>query len=96
MRALVQKLSAIQEAALITTIFAGWFIFVATYVVLAGFPRGDGSGYDTSGAISLVVFETVAFCIAAVVLRWRGWQLQHFLFTSCGEHSPIGSMTARS
>ena len=29
----------------------------------------------------LVVFETVVFCIAAVVLRWRGWQLQHFLFT---------------
>lgn len=81
MRALVQKLSAVQEAALITTIFAGWFIFVATYVVFAGFPRGDGAGYSTSSAISLVVFETVAFCIAAVVLRWRGWQLQHFLFS---------------
>lgn len=81
MRALVQKLSAIQEAALITTIFAGWFIFVATAVVLAGFPRGDGTGYSTSSAMALVVFETVAFCIGAVILRWRGWQLQHFLFS---------------
>ena len=81
MRALVQKLSAVQEAALITTIFAGWFIFVATAVVLAGFPRGDGTGFSTSHAISLVLFETVAFCIAAVVLRWRGWQLQRFLFS---------------
>jgi membrane protease YdiL (CAAX protease family) len=81
MRALVQKLSAVQEAALITMIFAGWFIFVAMYVVFAGFPRGDGSGYSTASAISLVVFETVTFCIAAVVLRWRGWRLQHFLFT---------------
>ena len=26
------------------------------------------------------MFECVAFCIAAVVLRWRGWQLRHFLF----------------
>jgi len=81
MRALVRKLSAVQEAALITTIFAGWFIFVATLVVFAGFPRGEGSGFSTSDAISLVIFETVAFCIAAVVLRWRGWQLQHFLFS---------------
>ena len=81
MRALVRKLSAVQEAALITMIFAGWFIFVATYVVFAGFPRGDEAGYSTSSAISLVVFETVAFCIAAVVLLWRGWQLQHFLFS---------------
>lgn len=81
MRALVQKLSAVQEAALITAIFAGWFIFVATTIVFAGFPRGDGSGFSTSRAISLVVFEAVAFCIAAVVLRWRGWQLRHFLFS---------------
>jgi membrane protease YdiL (CAAX protease family) len=81
MRALVQKLSAVQEAVLITTIFAGWFIFLATAIVFAGFPQGDGSGYSTSSAISLVVFETVLFCVATVVLRWRGWQLQHFLFS---------------
>lgn len=80
MRALVQKLSAVQEAALITTIFAGWFIFGAMWVVFAGFPRAEGTGYNDAAAISLVVFEFVAFCIAAVVLRWRGWELRHFLF----------------
>jgi CAAX protease family protein len=80
MRALVQKLSAVQEAALITAIFAGWFIFLALSIVFAGFPRGDGSAYTDGSAISLVVFEGVVFCIAAVVLRWRGWQLQQFLF----------------
>ncbi|HEY7641850.1 MAG TPA: CPBP family intramembrane glutamic endopeptidase [Steroidobacteraceae bacterium] len=81
MRALVQKLSAVQEAALITLIFAGWFIFVAMYVVFAGFPRGNGDGYSTSAAISLVIFEIVAFCVATMVLRWRGWKLQQFLFS---------------
>ena len=81
MRALVQKLSAVQEAALITTIFAGWFIFVAMSFVFAGFPRADAAGFSAADAISLVVFETVLFCIAALVLRWRGWQLQHFLFS---------------
>jgi len=81
MRALVQKLSAVQEAALITTIFAGWFIFVATSIVFAGFPRSDGGSFSAASAISLIVFETVLFCIAAVVLRWRGWQLQRFLFS---------------
>lgn len=82
MRALVQKLSAVQEAALITLIFAGWFIFSAMWVVLDGFPgTGDGGGYNDAAAISLVKFEFVAFCIAAVVLRWRGWQLPDFLFS---------------
>lgn len=81
MRALVQKLSAVQEAALITTIFAGWFIFVAMAVVFAGFPRSEGAGYDPANALSLVVFEIVLFGLAAVVLRWRGWQLRHFLFS---------------
>ena len=81
MRALVQKLSAVQEAALITTIFAGWFIFVAMSFVFAGFPRADAAGFSAADAISLVVFETFLFCIAALVLRWRGWQLQHFLFS---------------
>jgi membrane protease YdiL (CAAX protease family) len=81
MRALVQKLSPLQEAALITLIFAGWFIFVATAVVFAGFPRSEGGGFDAASAISLVVFEIVLFSLAAVVLRWRGWQLRHFLFS---------------
>jgi membrane protease YdiL (CAAX protease family) len=80
MRALVQKLSAVQEAALITLIFAGWFIFSAMWVVIAGFPAGAGTGFTDAAAISLVVFECSAFVIAAVVLRWRGWQLRHFLF----------------
>ncbi|HKS56314.1 MAG TPA: CPBP family intramembrane glutamic endopeptidase [Steroidobacteraceae bacterium] len=80
MRALVQKLSAVQEAALITTIFAGWFICSAFWVVLTGFPVAK-FGYDNSKAIALVVFELIAFCLAALVLRWRGWQLREFLFS---------------
>jgi uncharacterized protein len=79
MRELVQKLSAVQEAALITTIFAGWFIFVAMWVVFAGFPAGQGA-WDDGAAIGLVVFECIAFAVAALVLRWRGWQLRDFLF----------------
>jgi membrane protease YdiL (CAAX protease family) len=81
MRALVEKLSAVQEAVLITTICAGWFIVSAVAVVLAGFPRIAGAGYDDAAAISLIVFECIAFCAAAVVLRWRGWRLQDFLFS---------------
>jgi uncharacterized protein len=81
MRALVEKLSAVQEAVLITTICAGWFIFSALSVVLAGFPAMAGAGYNDAAAISLVVFECIAFCAAFMVLRWRGWQLQHFLFS---------------
>jgi len=81
MRALVQKLSAVQEAALIIMIFAGWFIFSAMWVVFAGFPVAAGGGYDDDAAVSLAVFECVMFCIAAIVLRWRGWQVQDFLFS---------------
>lgn len=81
MRALVQKLSAVQEAALITTIFAGWFILSAMAYVLAGFPQGDAAAYDDGAAISLVVFECVVFAVAALVLRWRGWQGRDFLFS---------------
>jgi hypothetical protein len=80
MRALVQKLSAVQEAALITAIFAGWFIYSAFWVVLTGFPA-MAIGYNDGAAISLVVFESITFAMAAVVLRWRGWQLQDFLFS---------------
>jgi membrane protease YdiL (CAAX protease family) len=81
MRALVQKLSAVQEAALITLIFAGWFIVSALSVVFAGFPASAGGGYDDDAAISLAVFECAMFCLAAVVLHWRGWRLQDFLFS---------------
>src|SRR5689334_15871701 len=81
MRALVQKLSAVQEAALITLIFAGWFIFSAMWVVFAGFPVSEAGRYDDDAAISLALFECAMFCVAAVVLRWRGWQLRDFLFS---------------
>ena len=56
MCALVKKLSAVQEAVLITTICAGWFIVSAVSVVLAGFPQIAGAGYDDAAAISLIVF----------------------------------------
>lgn len=86
MRALVQKLSAVQEAVLIVTIFAGWFIFTAMLVMLAGFPTGSNGSFDNAAAISLVVFEFVLFAIAAVVLRWRGWKLSDFAFRVTGRH----------
>jgi membrane protease YdiL (CAAX protease family) len=88
MRALVQKLSAVQEAALITAIFAGWFIYSAFWVVLAGFPT-DAIGYSNAAAVSLVVFECIMFAIAAVVLRWRGWRLQDFLFPVSWRQAPV-------
>jgi len=66
MCALVKKLSAVQEAVLITTICAGWFIVSAVSVVLAGFPQIAGAGYDDAAAISLIVFECIAFCATAV------------------------------
>lgn len=81
MRALVEKLSAVQEAVLITTICAGWFIFSAISIVLAGFPEIAGAGYNDAAAISLIVFECIAFCATFVVLRWRGWQVRDFLFS---------------
>lgn len=34
MRALIQKLSPVQEAAVITTIFVGWFIFSALLIAV--------------------------------------------------------------
>lgn len=80
MRALVQKLSPVQEAAVITTIFAGWFIFSALWVVFAGFPAGAAT-YNDGAAIGLVIFECATFAIAALVLRWRGWKAGDFLFS---------------
>jgi len=89
MRALVQKLSAVQEAALITTIFAGWFIYGAVWVMLAGFPPSMASSYNTAAAISLVIFECAMFAIAALVLYWRGWRARDFLFPITWRHVPI-------
>jgi CAAX protease family protein len=80
MRAWVRKLSAIQEAVVITTIFAGWFIFSAMLLMLAGYPTVEGSSFDDAAALSLVVFECIAFVIAAIVLHWRGWKLGDFIF----------------
>jgi membrane protease YdiL (CAAX protease family) len=90
MRALIQKLSPIQEAVVITTIFAGWFIFSAMLVVLAGFPTAAGGSFDDSAALSLVVFECIAFAIAAIVLRWRGWTLGDFAFRITWRHVLAG------
>lgn len=89
MRALVQKLSAIQEAAVITAIFAGWFIIGAALVVLAGFPSGGGP-FDNAAALSLVIFECAAFCVAATVLRWRGWTLSDFAFAITSRRALLG------
>jgi membrane protease YdiL (CAAX protease family) len=89
MRALVQKLSPVQEAALITTIFAGWFIYAAVGVMLAGFPPALASGYNDWAAISLVIFECAMFAIAALVLYWRGWQARDFLFPLGWRDLPI-------
>lgn len=73
MRALVQKLSPIQEAVLITTIFVGWFIYSAMSIAFAGAAAiQDGTVmYDNAAAIGLVVFESVTFAIGALVLRSR-------------------------
>jgi membrane protease YdiL (CAAX protease family) len=90
MRALVQKLSPVQEAILITTIFAGWFIFSALLIMLAGFPTVEGGSFDDAAALSLVVFECIAFVIGAVVLRWRGWTLGDFAFRITGRHVLAG------
>src|SRR5262245_5678902 len=86
MRALVQKLSPIQEAVVITTIFAGWFIYSAMWVVLAGFPSGAAGGYDNNAAVSLVIWECSMFAIGALVLRWRGWKAVDFMFAVTWSH----------
>lgn len=86
MRALVQKLSALQEAVVVTTIFVGWFIYSAMWFMLAGFPSAAESSYDNAAAISLVVFECVTFGIGALVLRWRGWKAADFLFAITWRH----------
>lgn len=90
MRALIQKLSPVQEAAVITTIFVGWFIFSALLIVFAGLPTGGQSSFDDAAAISLVVFECIAFGIGALVLRWRGWKLRDFAFRVTGRHVLAG------
>jgi CAAX protease family protein len=86
MRALVQKLSPIQEAILVTTIFVGWFIYGAMWVVLAGFPSSAAGGYDNTAAISLVIWECSMFAIGALVLRWRGWKAVDFMFAVTWRH----------
>ncbi|HKQ13835.1 MAG TPA: CPBP family intramembrane glutamic endopeptidase [Steroidobacteraceae bacterium] len=86
MRAWVQKLSPIQEAVVITTIFVGWFIYSAMWIVLAGFPTGTESHYNDGRALSLVVFECAMFAIGALVLRWRGWKATDFLFAVTWRH----------
>ena len=80
MRAWIQKLSAVQEAVVITAIFVGWFIYTAMWVVLAGFPKEAAGGYDNAAAIWLVTWECSMFAIGALVLRWRGWKVADFLF----------------
>jgi hypothetical protein len=90
MRALVQKLSAIQEAVVIKTTFVGWFIYSAMWVVFAGFPTGE-IGYNDGAATSLVIFECVAFAIAAMVLRWRGWKAADFLFPITWRHALVSA-----
>ena len=86
MRALVQKLSPVQEAVVVTAIFVGWFIYSAMWVVLAGFPTGSASGYDNGAAVSLVIWECSMFAIGALVLRWRGWKAMDFIFAVTWRH----------
>jgi uncharacterized protein len=80
MRVLIQKMSAIQEAVVVTTIFVGWFIYGSLWVMLAGYPAGLASGYNDAAAISLVIWECAMFAIGALVLYWRGWKAGDFLF----------------
>jgi len=85
MRAWVQKLSAVQEAVVVTAIFVGWFIYTAMWVVFAGFPTAGG-GYDNRAAIALVIWESAMFAIGALVLRWRGWKAVDFRFAVTWRH----------
>ena len=88
MRALVQKLSAVQEAVVVTAIFVGWFICGAIRIAFAG-SAGSANGspmYDSAAAISLVVFECMTFAVGALVLRWRGWRAADFLFAITWRH----------
>jgi uncharacterized protein len=88
MRTWVQKLSAVQEAVVVTTIFVGWFIYSAMSEALAGYPSAtDGNvGYNDGAGVSLVLFECVMFAVGALVLRWRGWKLADFLFAISWRH----------
>jgi membrane protease YdiL (CAAX protease family) len=87
MRAWVQKLSPVQEAVVVTTIFVGWFIYTAMWVVFAGFPTAaGGGGYDNGAAIALVVWESSMFALGALVLRWRGWKAGDFMFAITWRH----------
>ena len=90
MRAWVQKLSAVQEAVVVTAIFVGWFIYSAMSMAFSGsFAAVAAEGdvmYDDATALSLVVFECVTFAIGALVLRWRGWKAADFLFAITWRH----------
>ena len=88
MRTLVQKLSAVQEAVVVTTIFVGWFIYSAIRVALVGFSGSSDAnvGYTDAAAISLVVWECTMFAVGALVLRWRGWKAADFLFAIRWRH----------
>lgn len=86
MRALVQKLSPIQEAVVVTTIFVGWFIYGSLWVMLAQYPAELAGGYDNAAAISLVIWECAMFTIGALVLYWRGWRAGDFLFPLSWRH----------
>jgi CAAX protease family protein len=86
MRAWVQKLSAVQEAVVVTTIFVGWFIYTAMWVVFAGFPTAAGGSYNNGTAIALVIWESLMFALGALVLRWRGWKAVDFMFPVTWRH----------
>jgi uncharacterized protein len=87
MRTWVQKLSAVQEAVVVTAIFVGWFIYSAMRVAFVGSGTPDGNvSYDNAAAISLVVWECMTFAAGALILRWRGWKAADFLFSVTWRH----------
>ena len=63
------------EIALVTAVFAGWFILASIGAVLAGFPAPSLSDND---AINVVVFEAISFTVAATILWARGWKPRDF------------------
>jgi len=67
----------VHEVLLIVAIFAGWFIYVCLHAVATGFPVPSLS---SDRALGLVLFEVLAFLVAAGVLYRSGWRARDFSF----------------
>ena len=75
------------EAALVTIIFAGWFIVASAQSMFAGFPTPK---LTDQAALGMVLFECIAFAIAAAVLYARGWRLDDLRFRITPSRSIVG------